>query len=120
MALQGEGGCSDGPSRLQALAGILCGRRKREHGITRDVGRREILWEGGVALVVLGTLGLMLSVLWVVVCAAGSIGPCLGVPFQGRQGFLELVGVILLVTGLGLLVIGKRPTLALANSAAAS
>ena len=82
--------------------------------------RRELLWEGGVALVVLGGLDLVLSALWIVACAAGSIGPCIGEPFMGRQGFLEFLGGMLLITGLVLVFVGKRPSSAVAIPPATS
>jgi predicted phage tail protein len=91
---------------------VLDSRSKPEQPCTGRVNRREAIWESGVGITVLGGLVLVLSALWVAMCAAGSIGPCLGTPFQGRQGFLELLGVVMLVAGLLLVLAGKRPTAA--------
>jgi len=84
---------------------------------TALVSRRAAIWESGVGLTILGGLVLVLSALWVVMCAADSVGPCLGIPFQGRQGFLELLGLVLLVAGLLLVLAGKRPAGAYDTSA---
>jgi len=96
---------------------ILSGKAKPEPLRTGPVSRREAIWESGVGLTILGGLVLVLSALWVVMCAADSVGPCLGIPFQGRQGFLELLGLVLLVAGLLLVLAGKRPAEAYDTSA---
>ena len=95
----------------------LGGKAKPEPLRTEPVRRREVIWESGVGLTVLGGLVLVLSALWVAMCAEGSVGPCLGIPFQGRQGFLELLGLVLLVAGLLLVLAGKRPAEAYDTSA---
>jgi hypothetical protein len=72
------------------------------------VSRLESIREWGIGLVFVGGLLLIMGLMWVVVCGAGAMGPCLGSPFQGRQGSLELLGTCLLVAGLVLVFVGRR------------
>jgi hypothetical protein len=72
------------------------------------VAWREVVRDWGLGLTVLGSLVLILSLVWVVVCVTGYIGPCLGTPFVGRQGILEFTGVVIFALGLFLVFVGRR------------
>jgi hypothetical protein len=73
-----------------------------------SVVAREAIWYWGIGLAFLGGLVLVMSLVWVAACEAGSAGPCIGTPFTGRQGSLELLGFGLLIVGILLAMVGRR------------
>jgi predicted tellurium resistance membrane protein TerC len=77
-------------------------------GVTVAVDPRDSVRDVGLGLALLGGLILIMSVVWIVSCQGGTIGPCIGTPFMGRQGFLEGLGGVLLVVGLVLVAAGRR------------